>query len=443
MIIEFSVGNFRSFKEQVTLSMVAAILKARDQKINENNTIKVDDTLTLLTSAAVYGANASGKSNLITAIKFMRSFILGSSRDTQATEIIDIDNFKLSTETEDKPSHFEMVFIADGVQYRYGFDVNQERVISEWLFYVPKKREARLFIRHEKEIECSRNFKEGRDLSQKTRANALFLSVVAQFNGSTSLIVLSWFKRLGIISGLNDSGYRNFTVKQFENREFREEILRIVKSMDLGIVDVHIDKPTDVKTAGVPVLTISVEAPEELSESVQNRLEKIFGPKSVHPMSIQTVHTKYDHNNKPVQQELFDLGVNESEGTQKVFFLTGPLIDTLSNGRVLLIDEMEARMHPILTREIIGLFNSLETNPKRAQLIFTTHDTNLLSKNTFRRDQIWFIEKDNKGASYLYSLAELKVRNDASFETDYIQGRYGAIPFLGDLRRVMCDDDKK
>jgi AAA15 family ATPase/GTPase len=104
---------------------------------------------------------------------------------------------------------------------------------------------------------------------------------------------------------------------------------------------------------------------------------------------------------------------------------------------------MEARMHPLITREIIGLFNSLETNPKRAQLIFTTHDTNLLSKDTFRRDQIWFIEKDSLGASHLYSLAELKVRNDASFETDYVQGRYGAIPFLGDLRRVVvCEDDE-
>jgi AAA15 family ATPase/GTPase len=443
MLIEFTVGNFRSFKEPVTLSMVAAKLKARDPKVNENNTIKVDDGLTLLTSAAVYGANACGKSNLITAVRFMRNFVLGSSRDTQAAEAIDVDNFKLSTETEEKPSYFEVVFLAQGVQYRYGFEANRERILSEWLFYVPKNRESRLFMRHEKEIECARSFKEGKGLEEKTRANALFLSVVAQFNGSTAMAVLLWFKELGIISGLNDAGYRSYTVQQFENPEFREEILRIVKSMDLGILDVRVDKPKDVKTPNATMVTISVEAPKEISESVQRRLEKVFGPASIQPMAIQTVHTKYDQNGKPVSREFFDLGVNESEGTQKVFFLTGPLIDTLSNGRVLLIDEMEARMHPLITREIIGLFNSLETNPKRAQLIFTTHDTNLLSKDTFRRDQIWFIEKDSLGASHLYSLAELKVRNDASFETDYVQGRYGAIPFLGDLRRVVvCEDDE-
>jgi uncharacterized protein len=444
MLIEFTVGNFRSFKEPVTLSMVAAKLKARDPKVNENNTIKVDDDLTLLTSAAIYGANASGKSNLISALRFMRNFVLGSSRDTQVAEAIEVDNFKLSTETEDKPSFFEVVFIAQGVQYRYGFEANRERIISEWLFYVPKNRESRLFIRKEKEIECARSFKEGKGLEEKTRANALFLSVVSQFNGITATAVLLWFKKLGIISGLNDAGYRGYTVKQFENNEFREEILRIVKSLDLGILDVQVDKPADVKTPTAPVFTISVEAPEDMAESVQRRLEKLFGPGSVKPMAIQTVHTKYDQNGKPVSQQFFDLGINESEGTQKVFFLTGPLINTLSNGRVLLIDEMEARMHPLITREIIGLFNSLETNPKRAQLIFTTHDTNLLSKDTFRRDQIWFIEKDGVGASHLYSLAELKVRNDASFETDYVQGRYGAIPFLGDLRRVVvCEDDEE
>lgn len=444
MLIEFTVGNFRSIKKPITLSMVAAKLKARDPKINENNTIKVDDDLTLLTSAAIYGANASGKSNFISALRFMRNFVLGSSRDSQAAEVIDVDNFKLSTETENQPSLFEVVFITQGLQYRYGFETNRERILSEWLYYVPKKREARLFLRDENGINCSRNFKEGKDLSEKTRPNALFLSVVAQFNGAKAMAILYWFKKIGIISGLNDAGYRNYTVKQFENKEFRDEILRIVKSLDLGILDVRVEKPADVKTSSSPTFTISVEAPEEISESVQRRLEKLFGPGSVQPMAIHTVHMKYDQNSNPVSQELFDLGIHESEGTQKVFFLTGPLIDTLSNGRLLVIDEMEARMHPLITREIIGLFNSLETNPKRAQLIFTTHDTNLLTKDTFRRDQIWFIEKDSMEASHLYSLAELKVRNDASFESEYVQGKYGAIPFLGDIQRVgVCEDDEK
>ncbi|MBN2147988.1 MAG: AAA family ATPase [Anaerolineales bacterium] len=442
MLIEFTVGNFRSFKEPITLSMVAAKLKARDPRVNENNTIVIDEKLTLLTSAAVYGANASGKSNLVQALRFMRDFVLGSSRDTQVAEPIDVESFRLSTETTDAPSFFEAVFITKGTQYRYGFEANQERILSEWLFYVPKQREVRLFIRHEDQIECGRGFKEGRGLEERTRSNALFLSVVAQFDGPLATEVLLWFRMLGIISGLSDVGYRGYTVQKLEEENFRVAIISMLKQLDLGILDVRVEKSAEVEPLAAPVFTVSIEAPEGISESVQRKLEQVLGKSAVRPMGIYTVHTKYDANGAPVGEELFDLGVHESEGTQKLFFLTGPLIDTLNTGRVLVIDEMEARMHPLLTRAIIGMFNSQETNPKRAQLVFTTHDTNLLSNKIFRRDQIWFVDKDDFGASHLYSLAEIrldetKVRNDASFENDYIQGRYGAIPFLGGLRRVV------
>jgi AAA15 family ATPase/GTPase len=447
MLIQFTVGNFHSFKEPVTLSMVATKLKAVDSRIDENNTILVNDDLSLLTSAAIYGANASGKSNLIAALRFMRNFVLSSSRDTEATEAIDIDNFKLSTETAGKPSFFEAIFIEQDIQYRYGFEVDQEKVISEWLFRVPKNREARLFVRENNNIEYSRSFKEGKGLENKTRPNALFLSVVAQFNGTIAMTVLLWFKKLGIISGLNDAGYRNFTIGKFDNTDFRQKILQLVKSLDLGIMDVRVDKSADVKIHAAPVLTISIESSEEISESVQRKLEKVFGPASVQPMSIQTVHTKFKEDGSPDSLETFDLGLHESEGTKKLFFLTGPIIDTLANGNLLVIDEMEARLHPLITRDLIRLFNSMESNRNRAQLIFTTHDTNLLSNKCFRRDQIWFVEKDDLNASHLYSLAEIKldenkVRNDASFEDDYIQGRYGAIPFLGGVRKIFLEGNQ-
>jgi hypothetical protein len=442
MLIEFTIGNFRSFKDPVTLNMVAAKLSARDPKVNKNNTIRVDDNLTLLTSAAVYGANASGKSNLVAAIKFMKRFVLGSSRETQVAEEINVQNFQLSTETADKPSFFEVVFLIDGVKYRYGFEANRKYIVTEWLFHAPKIREARLFTRDEKGIDCSRTFKEGRGLEEKTRPNALFLSVASQFNGPKSTRILFWFKSIGTISGLNDMGYRGFTVRKFKEGDFQKEIVSLVKSLDLGIIDIKVDKSSEVKTPDKPIFTISVEAPQELSETIQRKLEKAFGTgSSIQPMAIQTLHTKFDKSGIPVSLESFDFGRQESDGTQKLFYLTGPLIDTLANGKMLWIDEMEARMHPLITRAIIGLFNSLETNPKRAQLIFTTHDTNLLSNKLFRRDQIWFIEKDHQGCSHLYSLAELKVRNDASFENDYIQGRYGAIPFIGNVRQVILGEE--
>ena len=173
--------------------------------------------------------------------------------------------------------------------------------------------------------------------------------------------------------------------------------------------------------------------PPEIREAVMEQAES-------DRVSIQTAHKKFDETGSPIESEIFDLTVNESDGTEKLFYLTGPILDVLSKGSILCIDEMEARLHPLITRVLIGLFNSKETNPKGAQLIFTTHDTNLLSNKIFRRDQIWFTEKDHYGCSHLYSLAELKVRNDASFESDYFEGRYGAIPFLGNIRQVILEE---
>jgi AAA15 family ATPase/GTPase len=154
----------------------------------------------------------------------------------------------------------------------------------------------------------------------------------------------------------------------------------------------------------------------------------------------ETQHTQFNEDGQPVGSVIFDLDEDESDGTQKLFFLTGPILDVLSAGRILAVDENEARMHPLITCAIIRLFNSFTTNPKRAQLIFTAHDTNLLDRSLFRRDQIWFVEKDSYGASHLYSLVEFMPRYDESFERNYLHGKYGAIPYLGDLSQLLIED---
>ncbi len=432
MLIEFTVGNFRSFKEPVTLSMVAANTKARDPKVNENNTIIVDDKLTLLTSAAVYGANASGKSNLVGALGFMRRLVIDSSKESRADEPIDYHPFLLSTVTEDKPSLFQVIFrLDDGITYRYGFEVNGQRVSAEWLFYAPSTKEARLFIRENDDIQIARTFKEGKGLEVKTRSNALFLSVAAQWNGAIAIKILSWFSMLAIISGLDDNAYGRFTRERFADGKLKDQIVELIKELDLGISDIfseEIDKSQ---------VVLPKDMPDDLKTFVMNNINN----NSL--LKIRTVHTKWDADGKPVKSEVFGLSENESEGTQKLFSLAGPLLDALARGRILIVDEMEARLHPLMTRAIIQKFNSLENNPKRAQLIFTTHDTNLLSNKCFRRDQIWFVEKDHQGSSHVYSLAEIKikVRNDASFESDYIEGRYGAIPYLGKMQQINLDEE--
>ena len=432
MLIEFHVGNYRSFKDPVTFSMTVAKLRAKNKELDANNVFAVTNSISLLKSSVIYGANASGKSNLIKAIAFMRRFVLESAKESQATDPIDVDSFKLHVDTEHQPSNFEVIFFLDGKQYRYGFEADAKRVHSEWLYHVPEKRESNLFVRENDEFSLSRVFREGKGVVEQnlTRPNALFLSVVAQFNGPISKSILEWFENhLNVISGLSDEGYGFFTMNHVEKGILKDEIISLVKRMDLGISDIKI----------VSTSLSEADLPEELKQHMKS-LSRKRGEDDPNLLSVNTLHKKYGNRSVPASV-IFNLDDNESEGTKKLFYLSGPLLHTLQSGEVLIVDELDARLHPLITHAIIQLFHSKKTNPKNAQLIFATHDTNLLSNEFFRRDQIWFTEKDRYGATDLYSLAEYKVRNDASFEKDYIAGRYGAIPFLSRFGSLMGDDD--
>ena len=436
MLIEFGVGNYKSFKDTVTFSMVAANISSRVKNMDESNVFRVDNDLSLLTSAAVYGANASGKSNLISAIRFMRRFVLNSSKETQVNDTIDVEGFRLHSEMDGKPSFFEMVFMIASTRYRYGFEVTRKHVVSEWLYYVPTIREAKLFERHLDDIKPTTAFKEGRGLATKTRSNALFLSVVAQFNGDISKSILRWFRNLNVSLGLSDVGDRLSALRRFENSKFNEDIVQFVKKLDIGIDGIDIEK------ARISFPDISGNMSDDFKK-IFEVLEKSGAEKTI----VRTLHRKVNPDGQTTSIEAFDLEEHESEGTKKIFALAYPLLYALRNGHVIVIDELDARLHPLITCEIISLFNSKETNSKNAQLIFTTHDTNLLNNRMFRRDQIWFAEKTKQGATLLYSLVEYKikgsssVRNDASFEKDYIEGRYGAIPFIGDFRRLIGEEN--
>jgi AAA15 family ATPase/GTPase len=437
MLVEFTVGNYKSFKEPVNFSMVAAPLTAKDKSLDHNNIVRVSNQLSILKCAGIYGANASGKSNLIKAIRFMRNFVLNSSKETQFNDIIPIDPFRLSTETVDKPSFFEIVFITDGHRYRYGFEANTERVINEWLFYVPKTREARLFERRDGKFRIMEDFREGKELHDKTRDNALFLSVVAQFNGATSQLILKWFRDLNVISGLYDTMAQTQTISMLDSGHHKDDILQLIKSLDAGIYDIQINKEPidDLLPTNVPT------TPERIRgafSTIFEELKKLSKDRPLETIGLQAIHRKFNENGEVASLELFDVENNESDGTKKIIKIAGLLVDTLLKGKTLIVDELEARLHTLITRSIINLFNSSATNSKNAQLIFATHDTNLLSKDIFRRDQIWFAEKDRFGVTHLYSLAEYKVRNDASFESDYIRGRYGAIPFVGEWSDLLA-----
>jgi AAA15 family ATPase/GTPase len=395
--------------------MVAADEAADNDELDKNNVFKVNQNFSLLKSAAIYGANASGKSNLILALYFMQSFVINSSK-LQITDKIDLEKFRLSSETEDKPSFFKIVFYLDNKTYEYSFEVTQERVISEGLSCTPKTRKTNIFSREKDKIKYSKSLMKGKDVKDLTKKNTLFLSIAAQFNDPLAGKILLWFSRLKIISGSQLENLRQLSIDYLSREQnLKNEIVFLIKKLDLSIKDMSIEvgrKPLDNFHKDIP-------------DTVYN--------------SIETYHEKYDLEGKVIGLESFQLNKHESRGTQKLFALLAPILSVLKASEVLIIDELDSLLHPLMAIAIIGLFNSKITNPKNAQLIFATHDVNLLSNQLFRRDQIWFTEKNRQEATDLYSLVEFDIDNNASFEQDYIQGRYGAIPFIGNLSKVIGD----
>jgi len=432
MLIEFTVGNFKSFRDKTTFSMIAANLTSEDPALDRDNVIPIKKNLSLLKTAALYGANASGKSNFGVALRVMRQFVMDSSRDVAAPTALGVEPFLLNMETREQPSYFEIVFVVDGQQFRYGFEADKSHVVSEWLFYVPKTKEVMLFMREAQAIHVKAGFKEGKGLEVRTRKEALFLSVVAQFNGDFARQLLSWFSNFAITTGLQDDDFLRFTIDSLQTEDKRKEIVNFLKMFDLGFDDLRAPDPLAVENA-MKDLPDEVNLPDELVVSLRSSL--IY--------HVFAAHYINDTEGNLVNIEVFDTSVHESQGTRKIIALSGPLISILATGQPIFVDELDARLHPLMTRRIIEMFQSPLTNPKGAQLIFATHDTNLLDKSLFRRDQIWFAEKDREGSTHLTSLVEYKVRNDAAYEKNYLEGRYGAIPFLGDLTRLPLATQKE
>lgn len=415
MILEFTVGNYRSFYEPKTFSLHAqGIKEAQDSYLASYSRKKYSLT------SAIYGANSSGKTNLVRAIATMNACVVDSILLNDGDKLY-YDPFLLHKKSEQEPTLFEVVFVHNDKQYRYGFEYTPNKIEKEWLFTGSGKKEIPLFVRNKEGIGFDdANFNEGDKKIENINDNRLFLSLCAQLGGPVSKSVMSWFQfDCNVVSGINNENYRAFTKTIFlERTEESLRALQLFKKLQLGFNDLKARKKEE-----------ESHIPERLSPQERKR-------RTSKSIIIESIHNVYGESGIVCDERVFPFEERESDGTRKMFDMSGPIFDTLQRGSVLFVDELDAKMHPLISQQIIMLFNNPKHNPNKAQLIFTTHDTNLLSSHLLRRDQIWFTEKDSQEQTDLYSMMDIqfadgtKPRNDSNYEKNYIAGRYGAIPYI-------------
>lgn len=444
MLIDFTIKNFMSYRDEVTLSMVAGkTVKECENGNGSSNVILDENGSKFLRTAAIYGANGSGKSTVIAAMDIFKSMVLQSFVNEGLVKQLSGLYYRFDTDSASEPVSMQIVFVCNKDRFRYGFEVKEGKVLTEWLFVLNENavKESYAFKREGQEIKINNKIVKGaRGVDTKTRSNALYISTAAQFNVGVAMTVKEWFrKRFNILSGLDDNTLL-FTANAFmHNPLIREQILRMIGCVDSCIKDVNVkDNIKEVQAQGTPmeVLTrLGISLPADVKQKIER-----------HELDIQATHELYS-NGSVVGNESLNFKF-ESLGTTKLFALLGPFFDTIQNGGVLVVDEFGASLHTQLSVELLKLFYSA-MNTTGAQLILTTHDTNLLRKDLLRRDQIWFAEKSSEGVSDLYSLVEYKinqansVRNDASFSKDYLLGRYGAIPYFGNIDKFISDYGKR
>jgi len=421
MLIQFRFKNFRSFRDEQVLSMVAST----DKTLRDENTIHAT-TLSkqrLVRSAVVYGANASGKSNLVSALGFVKSFVQHSA-DQELEAEIPLQPFLLDNTSSKSRSEFEVTFIHKGIRYQYGFSVDRKRVYEEWLIAYPKGQPQKWFERSPSSESKSEWYfgsqlkGEKGKLVSLTRPDVLFLSVAAKFNHEQLSSVYQWFsKYLRVIEADRDASHFFYTAKKaLASQPFSVKLGELLRFADFGVADFSIEKSE----------SLPEDMPEELRQLITSGRGRVQWSGQ---FNVQLRHRVSGSMETSIPLSLDD----ESKGTRRLFSIGGPWIDVLQHGYTLVVDELGSSLHPLLARELVSMFHSSDLNPRNAQLVFDTHDTTLLDSSIFRRDQVWFVEKDNGSVSHLYPLLDFSPRKEEALGRGYLRGRYGAIPILGDL----------
>ena len=436
MLIEFRVKNYRSIGEEQVFSFVAGAEKRRGKEDDCEDPRVVACPppvgLRLLKSCVIYGANAAGKSNLLRALATVRNIVVNSSDNKPGDLFEDAESFAFDIEYKKAPIEFEITFLMEGIRYQYGVAFNAQRICEEWLIYYPKGRPASLFERSAKkeeneniEIEFGTSMKgEKKSIAQKTGDNVLFLSKGAQEQNPILKKIFLWFRTKLYFVDMQYPGDIPYldTAKMFnESDSARERITKLIQYADFGI-----------QALTVKLMTVE-ESPFYRKQTEAKKKVIPSEVRSGNYLDVRALHSTG-------ADQFVSLGMeDESDGTQRYFGMSGLILGVLESGGILVVDELDASLHPLLVRRIVEMFHDPEINKNNAQLLFATHDTTLLSPTLFRRDQVWFVEKDERGQSQFYSLLDYKregkgrVRKDEAWERGYLQGRYGAVPFLGEF----------
>jgi uncharacterized protein len=410
MLLEFRFRNFRSFREEAALSLLAST----DTELENSNTSLTGLRVIprAVRSAVIYGPNASGKTNVLHALGFMRNLIAGSAA-LQPGQPLNFQPFRLASEASAEPTLLEVTLLLDGARYQYGFEFNASRIMAEWLLVYTKQKPQRWFDRKfiddRDQFEFSSHLGGQKRLWQEaTRPNSLFLSTAVQLNSDQLRPLYDWLTQSLVV--FFDGGLipANYSTTALQTPTTNEAITALIAAADIGIAGIRAAQEKGlVQSVQFDLLTGKSEARSEPQDILV-------------PMFRHTVGK--------VSAE-FGFG-DESHGTQKLFALAGPLLDILDKGRTLAIDELDRSLHPLLTQQIIRAFHDPELNRSGAQLIFSTHDTSLLSAHLLRRDQVWLAEKGPAQASTLFPLTTFSIRKGEALEKGYLSGRYGGLPIL-------------
>jgi AAA15 family ATPase/GTPase len=425
MLIEFSFKNYRSFRDEAVLSMEATGLSSF-----KNCLIPLSSTVKLLPSVAIYGKNGGGKSNVIRAFWLAVQFIRNAQRTQHERATIPVNPFALNDYSKDEPTEFSFEYTSGGVKYWYSFSATREKIFSECLYHAPKGKKSLIFNRVEQDFTFTEEKAKRTLIGEMVAENQLFFSVACTMNDGSCVAAMRWF-RDQVFFSRDYSDIPQQLIEYSEDKNMLKAISDYAKAADIGIQDMQFEFNSEEieDEASVPdnipdeIKVALVQFMHALSESTNNGEVRL----KMGEVSAKTIHQGENRNGQKVSYSL-ELS-DESDGTRKLMALAPAIESALRTGGVLLVDELEREIHPVLVNYIVAKFQSKSSNPNGAQIIFTTHNTELMNLELLRKDQFYFVDKcDRDGTSELYTISEFSTRTTENIRKGYLVGKYGATP---------------